>query len=265
MFHLKIALAQSINTVAARLANEVGTSNVAATARRLGITSPIQLDPSMALGAVEVTPLEMAQAYAPFSNGGNLAIAYGIERIRTASGKVLFEHRNDPRAAVIGNPPLTYMNRMLRQVIAGGTGTGARIQGYDLAGKTGTTNDYKDAWFIGYTGGFVAAVWVGKDDNTPMKKVTGGAEPAQIWRGFMAAALPRLQVQAIPAGPDAPPGAISDPIGELVSRVTEGVGGGEQPPAQGPGPTAPPADRPPSPQPLPTGPAAEGGSLDRLF
>ncbi len=262
---IQTAVAQSINTVAARIADEVGRDNVARTAHRLGIVSPVGLNPSMAIGAVEVSPLEMAQAYAPFSNGGNLAIAYGIERIRTASGKVLFEHRNDPRAAVIGNPPLTYMNRMLRQVIAGGTGTGARIQGYDLAGKTGTTNDYKDAWFIGYTGGFVAAVWVGKDDNTPMKKVTGGAEPAQIWRGFMAAALPRLQVQAIPAGPDAPPGAISDPIGELVSRVTEGVGGGEQPPAQGPGPTAPPADRPPSPQPLPTGPAAEGGSLDRLF
>src|SRR5439155_4510495 len=107
------------NTVAARLANEVGTSNVAATARRLGITSPIQLDPSMALGAVEVSPLEMAQAYAPFSNGGFFAKGYGIERIRTASGRVLYDRGmggGAERRPVIGQPALAYMNQMMRQV-----------------------------------------------------------------------------------------------------------------------------------------------------
>ncbi|MDB5417000.1 MAG: hypothetical protein JWP50_419, partial [Phenylobacterium sp.] len=180
---LEVALKESINTVAARLANEVGTSNVAQTARRLGITSPIQLDPSMALGAVEVSPLEMAQAYDPFSNGGFYAKSYAIERIRTASGRVLYDHGvgGADRRAVIGQPALAYMIRMMRQVIASGTGTRAAVPGYDLAGKTGTTSDYRDAWFIGYTGGFVTAVWVGKDDNTPMKKVTGGAAPAGIW------------------------------------------------------------------------------------
>jgi penicillin-binding protein 1A len=113
--------AQSINTIAARLANEVGTSNVAATARSLGITSPIQLEPSMALGAVEVSPMEMAQAYAPFSNGGFFAKGYGIERVRTASGKVLYDHGVDKgeRRSVIGSPALQYMNQMMRQVIAG--------------------------------------------------------------------------------------------------------------------------------------------------
>jgi penicillin-binding protein 1A len=124
---LQTALAQSINTVAARLANEVGTGNVAATARRLGITSHIQVDPSMALGAVEVSPMEMAQAYAPFSNGGFLAKGYGIERIRTASGKVLYDHgvEKSARRAVIGSPALQYMNQMMRQVISSGTGTKA--------------------------------------------------------------------------------------------------------------------------------------------
>ena len=216
------ALEQSINTVAARLANEVGTSNVAATARRLGITSPIQLDPSMALGAVEVSPLEMAQAYAPFSNGGVLAKGYGIERIRTASGRVLYDHgvARGPRQPVIGQPALGYMIQMMRRVITSGTGTRARVPDYDLAGKTGTTSDYRDAWFIGYTGGFVTAVWVGKDDNKPMRKVTGGAAPAGIWHDYMVAALPRLKVLPIPGGDVAPPPPQEDGIGSIIEGVT---------------------------------------------
>jgi penicillin-binding protein 1A len=221
---LETALKESINTVAARLANEVGTSNVAATARRLGITSPIQLDPSMALGAVEVSPLEMAQAYAPFSNGGVWAKAYGIERIRTAGGRVLYDHGVDKgaRRTVIGQPALGYMIQMMRQVIQSGTGTRAGTPGFDLAGKTGTTSDYKDAWFIGYTGGFVTAVWVGKDDNTAMKKVTGGGAPAGIWHDYMTAALPRLKVQPIPGGdiPPPPPEA-PDALGAIIDGVQD--------------------------------------------
>ena len=197
---LQTALAQSVNTVAARLADQVGTSRVADTAHRLGITSTIQAVPSMALGAVEVSPLEMAQAYDAFANGGYRARGYGIERIRTAAGKVLYDHgaEKPARVAVISEPALSEMNQMLRQVIAVGTGGRAKVAGYDLAGKTGTTSDYKDAWFVGFTGGFVTAVWVGKDDNTPMKKVTGGAAPAEIWRAFMTAALPRLAAGRIP-------------------------------------------------------------------
>jgi len=221
---LEIGLKESINTVAARLANEVGTSNVAATAHRMGITSPIQLDPSMALGAVEVSPLEMAQAYAPFSNGGVFARGYGIERIRTASGRVLYDHgvAGDQRRAVVGQPALGYMIRMMRQVIASGTGTRAAVKGYDLAGKTGTTSDYRDAWFIGYTGGFVTAVWVGKDDNTPMRKVTGGGPPAAIWHDYMVQALPRLKVQPIPGGDVAPPPEeTADPLGAIINGVKD--------------------------------------------
>jgi penicillin-binding protein 1A len=222
---LQTALSQSINTVAARLANEVGTGNVAATARRLGISSPIQLEPSMALGAVEVSPLEMAQAYAPFSNGGFLAKGYGIERIRTAGGRVLYDHNVDKpeRHAVIGSPALQYMNQMMRQTIASGTGTRARVAGYDLAGKTGTTSNYRDAWFVGYTGGFVGAVWVGKDDNTAMRGVTGGGAPAGIWHDFMAGALPKLKAQPIPGGVvDVAPAEGPDPIGDVLSGADPG-------------------------------------------
>jgi penicillin-binding protein 1A len=230
---LEVALKESINTVAARLANEVGTANVASTARRLGITSPIQLDPSMALGAVEVSPLEMAQAYAPFSNGGVWAKGYGVERIRTADGRVLYDHGVDKgsRRTVILQPALGYMIRMMRQVIASGTGTRAATPGFDLAGKTGTTSDYKDAWFIGYTGGFVTAVWVGKDDNTPMKKVTGGGAPASIWHTYMAAALPRLKVQPIPGGDVVPPPPEGpDVIGALVDGVQDLLHGDHEAP-----------------------------------
>jgi penicillin-binding protein 1A len=207
--------------VAARLANEVGTNNVAITAHRLGITSQIQTDPSMALGAVEVSPLEMAEAYDAFANGGYRVHAYAIERIRTASGQVLYDRSVDHPAPqpVIGQPALSEMAEMLRQVVASGTGTRARIPGYDLAGKTGTTSDYRDAWFVGFTGGFVTAVWVGRDDNTPMKRVTA---PAEIWRAFMAPSLPRLQAQAIPGGaPPAPPApAPTDTIGNILDHGT---------------------------------------------
>jgi len=235
---LETALAQSINTVAARLANEVGTNKVAATAHRLGITSPIQTDPSMALGAVEVSPLEMAQAYDAFANGGERAQAYGVERIRTATGKVLYDHGAAvaPLQSVIGSPALPYMIQMMRQVIASGTGGRAKVAGYDLAGKTGTTSDYRDAWFIGFTGGFTAAVWLGKDNNTPMSKVTGGGAPAEIWHNFMAAALPRLAAQPIPGGGAAVP-APSDGIGNLLqdseappSQNSEGPPDMERPP-----------------------------------
>ncbi len=244
---IRTALAQSVNTVAARLANEVGTANVAATARRLGITSAIQEDPSMALGAVEVSPLEMAQAYAPFANGGVFAKGYGIERVRTATGQVLYDHGVDrsPRQVVIGQPALAYMISMMRGVVQTGTGTRANVPGYDLAGKTGTTSDYRDAWFIGYTGGFVTAVWVGKDDNKPMNRVTGGAAPAGIWRDYMTAALPRLKVRPIPGGnlPEPPP---DSPIDQLIDGVTGFFKGdaAEQPPSEFDDPRAPPPRQP---------------------
>jgi penicillin-binding protein 1A len=225
--------------VAARLGSEVGTQNVAQTAHRLGITSTIQTSPSMALGAVEVTPLEMAQAYDSFANGGVAAKAYGIERIRTASGKVLFDHNlgAPAKTAVIGQPALSYMIQLMREVLISGTGVKARIANYDLAGKTGTTSDYRDAWFVGYTGGFTAAVWTGRDDNTPMKRVTGGSTPAEIWRQFMASSLPRLGVQTIPGANPVPPGP--DTIGDLLGAAS-GQPGAQPSAAQQAAPGEPP-------------------------
>jgi penicillin-binding protein 1A len=203
---LELALSQSLNTVAARLADEVGRPAVARAAQRLGIVSPINTDPAMALGAVEVSPLELAQAYAVLANGGRKASAYGIERIRPAAGgAVLYQHRPAPAAQVVSNPPLSDLNRMLRSAVGSGTGARAAIAGYDLAGKTGTTSDYRDAWFAGYTANFATVVWMGRDDNRPMGRVTGGSAPAELWRGYMVQAVRRIPKGPIPIGPLPPP------------------------------------------------------------
>jgi len=201
---LESALAHSINTVAARLADEVGRPVVAAAAHRVGIVSPINTDPAMALGTTLVTPLEMAQAYDAFSNGGYRVAAYGVQRIRVVGGQVIYQHPEPTATPAIANPPLGELDRMLRTVIASGTGVRAAIPAYDLAGKTGTTSDYKDAWFCGFTGGLTAVVWVGRDDDTPMARITGNSAPLDLWRGFMSAALRRLPYQAIPPGPPPP-------------------------------------------------------------
>jgi len=202
---LQEALVKSINTVAASLADEVGRPNVANTARRLGIVTPISTDPAMALGASLVTPLEMAQAYDAFSNGGNRVAAYGIERIRTGlTGRVIWTHPAPVTPPAIGNPALGELNQMLRQVVAAGTGVKAAIPGYDIAGKTGTTSDFKDAWFCGFSGDFTTVVWMGRDDNSPMRGITGGSAPAEFWKSFMRVALKRGQATTIPPGPPAP-------------------------------------------------------------
>ncbi len=208
---LATGLAKSVNTVAARLADDVGRPQVAATAHRLGIVSTVNTDPAMALGTSLVTPLEMAQAYDAFANGGDRIQAYGVERIRASSGAVVYQHRAAPPTPAIDNPPLDEMHQMMRGVLAFGTGTKAAVPGYDLAGKTGTTSDFKDAWFCGYTGNLTAVVWLGRDDGSAMRGITGGSAPAETWRSFMTVALRRLPVTAIPFGRPAPAPSIATP------------------------------------------------------
>jgi len=200
---LQTALAKSVNTVAARLADEVGRPQVALTARRIGITSTVNTDPAMALGTTLVSPLEMTQAYAAFGNGGNRVQAYGVERIRQG-GTVIYRKQPPAPVPAIANPALSELNQMMRAVMSSGTGGRAAVPGYDLAGKTGTTSDYKDAWFCGYTGGFAACAWMGRDDAKPMARISGATAPAEMWRGFMGVALKRVPTQAILAGPPAP-------------------------------------------------------------
>ena len=184
---LRTALAYSLNSVAAQLAVEVGPQAIVDTAMRMGISSPLQAVPSIALGTQGVSLLELTQAYAPFANGGASVIANPIEKISTPDGKVLYQ--NDPPAPtqVVAPDKIGMMNNMLSTVVDIGTGKGARLDGWQIAGKTGTSQKGRDALFIGYSAHMVTGVWLGNDDDSPTT-LTGGSLPASIWSEFMQAA-----------------------------------------------------------------------------
>jgi penicillin-binding protein 1A len=210
---LQDAVSLSLNSIAVQTLDQVGISKVKGVARRLGVTDPLQSDLSLALGTSEVHMLQMASAYASLANRGLAVEPYAIRAIHTQSGISLYERRELPPIPVLEPNIVADMNKMLQGVIFYGTGQAAAIN-RPAAGKTGTSSDYRDAWFIGYTADLVGAVWVGNDDNTPMKRVTGGSVPARIWRDVMSAAHQNLPVRALPVGTErrnapAAPGAPS--------------------------------------------------------
>lgn len=185
---MREALVQSINTVAVRVSETVGRGRVIGVARRLGITAPLQAHPSLALGASELSLLELTAAYGVIANRGVLVWPHGIVEIRRRSGEVLYRRQSGVPAQVIGRGEARQMDRLLRAAISSGTGRRAN-PGVPAAGKTGTSQQFRDAWFVGYTDYLVAGIWMGNDDGKPMKRVTGGTLPAALWREFMAAAL----------------------------------------------------------------------------
>jgi len=201
-------LAQSVNTIAVQVAQRAGIRNVVATAHRLGIASELTPEMSLALGTSEVNLLELVSAFAPFANGGNGVWAHGIVQIRDGTGKVVFHRTGSGLGRVVSPEFAAAMNEMLSAVIDHGTGKSAALP-RPAAGKTGTTQDYHDAWFVGYTADLVAGVWLGNDDNSPMNKVTGGSLPAQSWRRFMLAATQTMPVRPLPSAPLPPPGVMA--------------------------------------------------------
>jgi len=194
------ALAMSLNTVAVRLGLEVGPKNVVRTAHRLGIASKLEANASIALGTSEVSLLELSGAYAPFANGGRAVSPHVVTRIRTDSGKVLYMRQPDPLDQVIEPRNVAMMNTMMRETLVSGTARKAEIPGWIAAGKTGTSQDFRDAWFIGYTSNLVTGVWLGNDDNSPTRKATGGGLPVEIWTRFMRAAHQGVPVAGLPMG-----------------------------------------------------------------
>jgi penicillin-binding protein 1A len=196
---LRQAFALSLNTVAVRLAYEFGPKAVAATAARLGIQSPLQATPSIALGTSEVTPIELVGAYAAFANGGIGVDPHVIAIVKSASGQVLFKQGVESRGRVIGDTAHAMMIDLMRETLRSGTARKAEIPNWDTGGKTGTTQDYRDAWFVGFTASLVTGIWVGNDDDSPMKKVTGSGLPAEIWNRFMRAALAGSTPAALPS------------------------------------------------------------------
>jgi penicillin-binding protein 1A len=194
------ALSLSLNTVAVRVGLEVGPKTVAHTAHRLGIQSELQPNASLALGTSEVTPLEMATAYAPFANGGIGVQAHIITRVRTADGKQLYARKGSSNGRVIEPQFVAMMNAMMEETLLTGTARKAELPGWQAAGKTGTSQDFRDAWFVGYTSRLVTAVWLGNDDNSPTKKASGGNLPVEIWSRFMKAAHQGVPTAALPSG-----------------------------------------------------------------
>ena len=213
-------LAQSINTIAVQVAQRAGIPNVIAVASRLGISSDLARDASIALGTNEVNLLELVSAYAPFANGGNGVLAYGITEISDSSGKIIYRRTGGGPGQVVPPDEVGLMNEMLAGVVGHGTGKAAALP-RPVAGKTGTTQEYKDAWFIGYTADLVAGVWFGNDDNTPMEKVTGGSLPAPAWKSFMLAATQGMPIRPLPGG--SPP-AIAQPVALAPTSLTNVFG-----------------------------------------
>ena len=258
---LATALAKSLNTVAVKLSiaigedtrvkghvnigqeAKVGRARIIDTARRMGLSTPLIDTVSLPVGADEVTVIDMASAYATFANGGKRAPAFASVEIRNSRSDVIFRHDRDakPLEQVI---PVNYifdMIGMMTGVVENGTGRRAQLGITKVAGKTGTTNGFKDAWFVGYTGNYVGAVWFGNDDNSPMNNMTGGTIPAGTWHDIMAYAhtgidlkpLPGSQIVAPAPGVASAAAAIS-PTGDmgkpqrpatLSTRSAEAIGG----------------------------------------
>lgn len=195
------ALALSLNTVSVRLTMEVTPMAVIRTAHRLGIASKLEPNASISLGTSEVSPLELTGAYAVFANGGNAVMPYVIERISTAEGKVLYFRNRQALGRIVDAGTIGMMNQMMQETLTVGTAHKADLAGWPAAGKTGTSQDFRDAWFIGYTAQLVTSVWLGNDDNTPMKKVTGGGLPVEIWSRFMRDAHRGVPVAGLPSVP----------------------------------------------------------------
>jgi len=199
---LERAFAKSSNSIAAQLAAEVGARAVAATAHRLGITSELMNVPSLALGTSGVSPLELTGAYAPFANGGEGVLPYGIVRIKTRAGKVLYTRAGSGLGRVVSEYNTREITQLMVATVTSGTGKAARLTERPSAGKTGTTQDFHDAWFVGFTADLVCGVWVGNDDNAPMVHATGGGLPAHIFKAFMEAAEGDLPVKPLAGAPE---------------------------------------------------------------
>ncbi len=203
---IRDAFARSVNTAAVRVAQRVGVDNIIREARSLGIASPIQRNLSIALGTSEVSLIELTGAYAAFANGGDGVLPYAIVEIRDASGKQLYRRTGSGLGPVMTPAALATMTDLLQAVVAQGSGRAASLGDRQVGGKTGTTNDYRDAWFVGFTSDYVAGAWFGNDNGDEMERTTGGSLPARLWKAVMLEAHKGLPARPLPGTvvPEAP-------------------------------------------------------------
>lgn len=219
---LRSALTQSLNTVAVRLSIEYGRQPIADLAQRLGVASPIVVTRSLALGTSELTVLDQATGYTAFANGGYHVDPHAILDVHTSGGELVYNAADPapPRRRVLKESTVLGMIDMLHSVVENGTGKRARLPGIHVAGKTGTTNSYRDAWFVGFTGNFSTAVWLGNDDFTVTKKLTGGILPAQTWQKYMRVAMAYEEPKPLPG---LPPPVVPEETEEEAVAAAEGV------------------------------------------
>lgn len=217
--NIREALKLSINTVAAQVGAEIGPSRVVELANRFGIRSRLGAHYSIALGSSEVTLLDMTGAYMVFANEGLRRPPYLITHITDTSDNVLYERKSRAPERVYALPHARQMTSILRDVVASGTGRGAKMGKREVAGKTGTTQDYRDAWFIGFSAQYATGVWMGNDDNSPMRDVTGGLLPVDVWKSFMTKAHKGLKLRPLRA----PDPNITDPETIALMSFYEGL------------------------------------------
>jgi penicillin-binding protein 1A len=247
-------LAMSLNTVAVRLGLEVGPKNVVRTAHRLGISSKLDANASIALGTSEVSLTELVGAYVPFANGGLAVSPHVVTKIKTLDGKVLYMRQPEAPNQVIEPRNVAMMNVMMEETLFSGTARKAEIPGWVAAGKTGTSQDFRDAWFIGYTANLITGVWLGNDDNSPTRKATGGGLPVEVWTRFMRAAHQGVPVAALPSAQNSP----FSNMAQIVSQITAPT---QPAPAAG-GSRVAPARAAARPEPAA---GLDGWLMDRLF
>ena len=196
---VKDAFSNSINTVAVKISEDIGREKVIKMAKLMGITSPILNSPSLALGTSEVNLLELTAAYDVLANNGNGVFVHGIRSIENTEGKNLFTRKIQGPGKILNSYTVKTMTEMMEQTIINGTGKKAKIN-RPAAGKTGTSQSLRDAWFVGFTSNIVVGVWFGNDDDSPMEKITGGTAPAILWGEFMKKAHIDIQPQALNFG-----------------------------------------------------------------
>ncbi|HEX8223993.1 MAG TPA: PBP1A family penicillin-binding protein [Allosphingosinicella sp.] len=239
---LRQAFAQSINTVSVRLAQEVGFRTVADMAQRFGITTPVVTHPSMALGSSEVRLLDMTRAFAAVSAKGNAVVPYGIKRVTTADGAILYQHPPAEGRVLVAPWVAAQMTDLLQAAVLTGTARAAQI-GRPVAGKTGTTSSNKDGWFLGFSSGLTTGVWMGRDDNKAIPGLQGGRAPARAFHDFMARAVANRPAEAFEIAVQTPEWAITEPDEETWFEAPDN-GAFVNPDGSGPAGTLPPPPPP---------------------
>ncbi|KQP58552.1 PBP1A family penicillin-binding protein [Methylobacterium sp. Leaf108] len=252
--NLTVAVAKSINTIPIQIsialgkalgishqanAAKAGRAKIIDLAHRMGITTPLIDTVSLPIGSAEVNVIDQAAAYAVFANGGRKAKPYAAMEVKNSAGEIIYRHADEKPEQILSTQVVADMNFMLNKVVEEGTGKRAQLEGIKVAGKSGTTNAYKDAWFVAYTGNFVGAVWFGNDDSTSTNKMTGGSLPAMTWREVMESAHKGIELKPLPGVKEpgrpalqasvdaaaAPVNAAASAAGKLSRRSFEVIGG----------------------------------------